>query len=49
VVVRLVLGRGSELSHGDIVDSSGQVFARFVIWEALVPAIRAWLEREDRE
>jgi hypothetical protein len=49
VVVRLVLDRGGGLSHGEIVDRSGRVCARFAAWEALVPAIRAWLEGEGKD
>jgi hypothetical protein len=49
VVVRLVLDAGGELVHGEVVAKSGYVHARFVAWEALVPAVRAWLEREDEE
>jgi hypothetical protein len=49
VVVRLVLDPGGELAHGEVVAESGHVFARFAAWEALVPAVRAWVEREDEE
>jgi hypothetical protein len=49
VVLRLVTGPGGELSHGEIVDPAGRVGARFPDWEALVPALRAWLEREGRQ
>jgi hypothetical protein len=48
VVLRLVSDRHGELSHGEIVDTSGYVRARFSNWDALVPVLRAWLEREDR-
>jgi len=48
VVVRLVLDRRGLLAHGEIVDKSGYVHARFAAWEALVPAVQAWLEREDK-
>ena len=46
VVVRLVLDDRGTLSHGEIVDKAGQVRARFVDWDALVPAVQAWLRRE---
>jgi hypothetical protein len=36
------------LFHGEIVDRTGQVRARFVAWDALVPAVQAWLQREDQ-
>jgi len=49
VVVRLVLDREGELAHGEIADRSGRVGVRFAAWEALVPAVRAWLEREDED
>jgi hypothetical protein len=48
VVVRLVLDDRGTLSHGEIVDRTGQVRARFVAWDALVPALQAWLQREDQ-
>jgi hypothetical protein len=46
VVVRLVLDDRGTLSHGEIVDKAGQVRARFVDWDALVPAVQAWLRLE---
>jgi hypothetical protein len=49
VVIRLVLDDRGTLSHGEIVDRTGQVRARFVAWDALVPAVQAWLQREDQE
>lgn len=48
VVVRLVLDCRGELTHGEVVDESGHVCARFMAWEALVPTVRAWLERRDK-
>ena len=48
VVLRLVADRRRELSHGEIVDTTGRVLLRFHEWEALVPALRGWLEREER-
>jgi hypothetical protein len=35
------------LSHGEIVDRTGQVHARFLAWDALVPAVQEWLQHED--
>ena len=49
VVVRLVLDDRGMLSHGEIVDQTGQVRARFLAWDALVPAVQAWLQREDQQ
>jgi hypothetical protein len=48
IVVRLVLDDRGTLSHGEIVDEAGQVCARFVDWDALVPAVQTWLRRESR-
>jgi hypothetical protein len=48
VVVRLV-SRGGVLSHGEVVDASGQVRGRFGDWEALVPILRNWLKNEGVE
>jgi hypothetical protein len=48
VVVRLVVDCTGELTHGEIVDELGHACARFADWEALVPAMRAWLEREGK-
>jgi hypothetical protein len=47
VIVRLVLDRDGQLAHGEVVNRSGDVCARFAAWERLVPAVRAWLEHED--
>lgn len=47
VVLRLVTDRRGELSHCEIVDTAGRVRLRFHKWEALVPALRVWLEREE--
>jgi hypothetical protein len=44
-----VLDDRGMLSHGEIVDHAGQVRARFLAWDALVPAVQAWLQREDQE
>ncbi len=49
VLLRLVLGQRGELSHGEIVDVSGRSRARFGEWDALVPALRTWLETEGEE
>lgn len=48
IVLRLVTDQRGELSHGEIAGPSGKVDVRFPNWEALVPALRAWLEREHR-
>jgi hypothetical protein len=48
VVIRLVLDDRGTLSHGEIVDQAGQTRARFVDWDALVPAVQAWLQRERK-
>jgi hypothetical protein len=48
VVVRLVLDNRGRLSHGEIVDEAGQVRARFVDWDALVPAVQTWLGRQKQ-
>jgi hypothetical protein len=48
VVVRLVLRRDGELSHGDILDARGRLRGRFAGWDELVRVLRAWLE-QDRE
>lgn len=48
VLLRLV-SRNGELSHGEVVDVSGQVRGRFGNWEALVPILRNWLENEGME
>jgi hypothetical protein len=47
VVLRLVVEGSGELSHGEVVTSSGDVAARFRAWEGLVPALRSWLAQED--
>jgi hypothetical protein len=49
VILRLVLSRRGELSHGEIVDAFGRIRARFGDWEALSPALREWLESEGLE
>jgi hypothetical protein len=46
VIVRLVLDRDGELSHGEIVDSSLVVRGRFSEWADLAPMLRRWLETE---
>jgi hypothetical protein len=48
IVVRLVLDDLGMLSHGEIVDEAGQVRARFVDWDAMVPAVQTWLQREKQ-
>jgi hypothetical protein len=48
IVIRLVLDDRGTLSRGEVVDEAGQVRARFVDWDALVPAIHTWLQREQQ-
>jgi hypothetical protein len=43
VIVRLVLDRDGELSHGEIVDSSHVVRGRFSNWADLTPMLQRWL------
>jgi hypothetical protein len=45
-VLRLVITVDGEMSHGEVLTSSGQVSARFRAWEGLVPALRTWLADE---
>ena len=49
VLLRLVLGGGGELSHGEIVDVAGRPQGRFGDWDALVPALHRWLDDEHTE
>jgi hypothetical protein len=46
VVLRLVIDRRGQLSHGEILSTAGQVPTRFSEWSALVPALLSWLESE---
>ena len=46
VLLRLVLGGGGELSHGEIVDVAGRPRGRFGDGDGLVPALRSWLDDE---
>ena len=48
VVLRLFIDRQGQLSHGEIVDASGEVRSRFSGWTALVPALREVVEPEPR-
>jgi hypothetical protein len=48
-VLRLVIKVDGEMSHGEVLTSSGRVFARFRAWEGLAPALRAWLADEGTE
>ena len=48
VAVRLVLDERGALSHGEIVDWTGQVRARFVAWAELLPAVQAWLQGDGQ-
>jgi hypothetical protein len=47
VILRLVLDRSWELSHGEIVDVSGRLHGRFADWDGLVQALDAWLKHTD--
>lgn len=49
VVLRLVLDRHGVLVHGEVVDAANRRQRRFAGWEGLVPAVRAWLEREPAD
>ena len=50
VVLRLVTDRRGELLHGEVVDTSGRVRARFRGWDGLTPAVQGWLRnRTDNE
>jgi hypothetical protein len=49
VVLRLVLNRQGLLVHGEVVDAANRRQQRFAGWEGLVPAVRAWLEREPAD
>jgi len=44
VVLRLILDRQGLLVHGEIIDSSNRLRARFAGWDRLVPTLRAWVE-----
>ncbi len=46
MIVRLVLDRDGELSHGEIVDSSYVVRGRFSDWADLTPMLQRWLAIE---
>lgn len=47
VVLRLVLDRRGLLVHGEIVDNGNRLRGRFAGWDRLVPALRAWLQRNQ--
>jgi hypothetical protein len=44
VIIRLVLDREGELSHGEIVDASHVVRGRFSDWGELTPTLQRWLQ-----
>ena len=47
-VLRLVV-EGPDLTHGEVVNASGQVVGRFRTWAGLVPALQGWMEQESKE
>jgi hypothetical protein len=42
-ILRLLLDNRGEIVHGEVADVQGRPSKRFVDWEGLVPAVRAWL------
>ena len=42
-ILRLLLDKRGELVHGEVVDVEGGSSQRFVAWQALIPAVQAWL------
>jgi hypothetical protein len=42
-VLRLLLDKGGEIVHGEVVDVEGKPSKRFVDWAGLAPAVKAWL------
>jgi hypothetical protein len=47
-VLRLVV-EGSDLTHGEVVNTSGQVVGRFRAWAGLVPALQGWIKQQSKE
>ena len=43
VIVRLLLDERGGLVHGEVAGVGGGSGKRFVDWDSLVPAVRAWL------
>lgn len=43
VILRLVLNRRGQLTHGEIVDVEGTTRIHFKGWRELTRALRAWL------
>lgn len=43
VILRLVLNRRGQLTHGEIVDVEGTTRVRFKGWRELTRALRKWL------
>jgi hypothetical protein len=46
-VLRLVVDDAAVLSHGEVLDPSGNVQQRFSDWNSLVPTLRAALKKAD--
>jgi hypothetical protein len=47
VLLRLVLGPGRELQHGEILDGDGRTRAQFGDWDSLTPQLIALLDHTD--
>jgi hypothetical protein len=41
-ILRLLLNESGELVHGELADVEGRPNKRFVGWEGLMAAVRAW-------
>lgn len=48
VVVRLVLDAGWRLAHGELVDVDQRSRGRFAGWAELTPALRRYVEQQQR-
>jgi hypothetical protein len=46
-ILRLLMNRQGELLHGEVADVEGRPCKRFVDWQGLMPAVRAWLADID--
>ena len=46
VILRLVLNRRGQLTHGEIVDVEGTTRIHFKGWRALTRALREWLAHQ---
>jgi hypothetical protein len=42
-ILRLLLDKRGKLVHGEVVDVDGGSSHRFGGWQALIPAVQAWL------